>query len=272
MADDILGDLLRSHEGPGEAPRPSGFGELVARSVASGRSVSPQASAPPDLSQLLALDESSLARLLRLLPAEALVPLLARAPVPVAERIVGILDAESQAWLAAQSDAIEACTPEAHAAAARRALALVEKARGGPAQAASAVPPPAPATRPVQLGMQFGVEAAAQPPAAAAVPTPAPAQDDDLIGTLASLVALAAGRDAAQLREIAASVDHPVLAAGLGSVAAGGDAHVVDETVRGAGHDWLAAQSRQVELMRLAVLAIRFGDGPQRFREQAARL
>jgi hypothetical protein len=273
MADDILGDLLRAHDGPGEVAPGGGFGDLVARAVAGERNPATAVTTAPDLTPLLALEESALAKLLRYLPADAIVPLLAKAPVPVAERIVGLLDAESQAWLAAQSEAIETCTLAAHAAAAQRALSLIARATGGAQPSVAPQPAPASAARPVQVGMQFGIEA---PAAAAPAPVPAPATaaatDADLVGTLSALITLVAGRDAGQISVIADSVDHPVLAAGLRCIATGGDAHAVDETVRGAGHDWLLAQSRQVELMRLAILSMRFGDGPQRFREQAERL
>lgn len=287
MADDILGDLLRAHDGPGEAPRAGGFGDIVGRAVSDGRSAAPVRPATPvDLAPLMALDRAALTRLMRYLPADALVPLLARAPVQLSERIVGLMDAESQSWLAAQSDELEATTPEAHAAAARKALALVERALAGPASAAPPAVLPARPARPVQVGVQFDaapVTAAppASAPAAPAVPAPAPVTQPDptpapavqtgdgLVDTLATLISLSAGRNAAQLREIAASVDHPVLVAGLEQIAGGGDAHAINEAVRGAGHDWIIAQNRQVELIRLAVLAIRFGDGPQRFREQA---
>lgn len=285
MADDILGDMLRDHDGPGEAPPARGFGDVVGRAVSAGRPAAPeQPSAPPDLAPLIALDRATLGRLLRYLPADAIVPLLAHAPVQLAERIVGLMDAESQAWLASQSAEIEAVTPETHAVAARRALGLVDRARSAPPVAGEA-PAPARPARPVAVGVQFDAApvaapvavvapvapAAAPAPAAPAAAASAPA-GDGLIDNLATLVALAAGRDAAQLREIAASVDHPVLQAGLEQIALGGDGHAIDEAVRGAGHDWLAAQTRQIELIRLAVLTIRFGDSPQRFREQAARL
>lgn len=286
MADDILGDMLRAHDGPGEAPQARGFGDVVGRAVSSGRQGGSPPSVPAaDPAPLLALDQHALARLLRYLPADAIVPLLGRAPVALAQRIVGLMDAESQAWLASQSEEIEATTPQAHDAALRRALALVDRAKASPAQpAAPPAAPPARPARPVEVGMSFDAGPVAQPVQVAQVGTPPPASQpaapappaapvaDDLVESLASVVALAAGRGPQQLAEIAASVDHPVLTAALREIAGGGDGHAVDEAVRGAGHDWLLAQTRQVELIRLAALAIRFGDGPQRFREQAEQV
>jgi hypothetical protein len=268
----VLDDML-SDAGAEPAPA-STFGDVVARAVG-GKGARRDAAAPPSLDPLLALDDGALRRLIRYLPAEAVVPLLARASVPVATRVVGLLDAESQAWLAAQSDAIEACTVEAHADAARQALALIPRAQAAGPVAAPA--PPAP-RRPVQVSTSFSGEAvAATPPvpAPAPVPVPAPAapvqapsaaEADDVVETLAALVALAAGRNPAQLNELAAAVDHPVLAEGLRAAARGADGHAIDETVRIAGNRWIEDQTRRVELMRLALLAIRFGDGPDRFR------
>jgi hypothetical protein len=273
----VLDDML-SDAGAQPAPA-STFGDVVARAVGSGKGARREATAPPSLDPLLSLDDGALRRLIRYLPAEAVVPLLARASVPVATRVVGLLDAESQAWLAAQSDAIEACTVEAHADAARQALALIPRA-----QAAGPVAAPAPAAprRPVQVSTSFSGDAvAAPPPAPAPVPVPAPAapvqapsaaEADDVVETLAALVALAAGRNPAQLNELAEAVDHPVLAEGLRAAARGADGHAIDETVRIAGNRWIEDQTRRVEVMRLALLAIRFGDGPDRFRAAAAKI
>ncbi len=243
----------------------------------------------PDLAPLLGLDDAALGRLLRYMPSDAVVPLLAHAPMPVVQRIVGMLDAESQAWLAAQSDALESCPEETHAAAARKALSLIDRARANPGTPAAAAPPTAPpARRPVEVGMSFNtpaqgaVETAQPAPAPAPVrPTPAPvparapapvaaqASGDDTLDTLAALVAMAAGRSPAQMLELAEAVDHPVLAAGLRSIAGGGTAHDDDEAVRVAGAAWITEQERRIELMRKAIHAIRFGDDPQRFRAQA---
>lgn len=272
VLDDMLSDA-------GAQPGPaSTFGDVVARAVGGGKGTRRDAAAPPSLEPLLALDDGALRRLIRYLPAEAVVPLLARASVPVATRVVGLLDAESQAWLAAQSDAIEACTVEAHADAARQALALIPRAQAAGPVAAPA--PPAP-RRPVQVSTSFSGDAVAAPPAPIPAPVSAPApaaqapsaaEGDDVVETLAALVALAAGRNPAQLTELAAAVDHPVLAEGLRAAARGSDGHAIDETVRIAGARWIEDQTRRVELMRLALLAIRFGDGPERFRAQAAQV
>lgn len=269
----VLDDLLDG-SGGGTAPQGRGFGDLAARAVAGPPRPAAGPAAAPDLAPLLACDDAALVRLLRYLPADAMVPLLARAPVPVAARLVGLLDAESQAWLGAQSEAIEACTPEAHAAAARRALELLPRARDAAPAAASPAPAAAAPARPVAVGFSFATEPV---PAATPAPAPAPAPAaatpaDDTVETLAALVALATGRDAAGLAEIAAAADHPVLEAGLAAVARGDDAHGVDAAVRAAGAAWLEEQTRRVELMRLAALAVRFGDGPQRFRDQARSL
>lgn len=259
----VLDDML---DDAGARPGPAAtFGDVVARAVRRPAAAAAPAEAP-SLDPLLALDEGALRRLLRYLPADAMVPLLARASVPVASRIVGLLDAESQAWLAAQSDAIEACTPQAHAAAARQALALIERARSaGPAPA----PPPRPAIRPVELGVSFSstpLVPDSPPPA-----PPTPSAGDDVVEALAALITAAAGRDPARLRELADAADHPVLGDGLRALAAGADAHALDEAVRTAGARWIEEQQRRVELMRLALLAIRFGDGPQGFRAAAAK-
>lgn len=268
VLDDMLSDA-------GAQPGPaSTFGDVVARAVGSGKGTRREAAPPPSLDPLLSLDDGTLRRLIRYLPAEAVVPLLARASVPVATRVVGLLDAESQAWLASQSEAIEACTVEAHAAAARLALSLVAKAQSaGPLPA----PPPSPVPRrPVEVGVAFsGGPATAIPPAAvptAAVPPPSPIGTDEVIETLATLVAAASGRDARQLGQLAEATDHPVLTAGLQRMALGASGHELDEVVRQAGQAWISDQQRRIELMRLALLAIRFGDSPQVFRERAQRL
>lgn len=268
----VLDDML-SDAGAQPAPA-STFGDVVARAVG-GKVAGRETAPPPSLDPLLALDDGALRRLLRYLPAEAVVPLLARASVPVATRIVGLLDAESQAWLAAQSDAIEACTPAAHAEAARQALALIPRAQAaGPV----AAPVPAAPRQPVQVSTAFSGERVAPPPPAPVAPAAAPppaapstTDADDVVETLAALVALAAGRNPAQLGELAGAVDHPVLAEGLRAAARGADGHAIDERVRIAGARWIEDQTRRVELMRLALLAIRFGDGPDRFRAAAAK-
>ena len=267
----VLDDML---DDTGGQPRPaSTFGDVVARAVG-GRNAKPGQVEAPSLDPLLTLDDGTLRRLIRYLPAEAMVPLLAKASVPVASRLVGLLDNESQTWLAAQSEAIESCTAEAHAAAARQALGLISKAQGaGPLPA-----PPAPraAPRPVEVGVAFSGSAIAAAPASAAT-TPAVSttpvmHGDDVIETLCALVAVAAGRDARQLEELAEAADHPVLSAGLRRVAAGASGHELDEAMRQAGQGWIADQERRIELMRLAMLAIRFSDSPQHFRERAQRV
>ncbi len=267
----VLDDML---DDAGGQPRASStFGDVIARAVGS-RSPAMTESAPPSLDPLLGLDDGTLRRLIRYLPSDAMVPLLARASVPVAQRLVGLLDAESQSWLAAQSEAIESCTAQAHAKAAHQALALITKAQGaGPVAATPAAPP---ARRPVEVTSSFTTPvvttASAEPgpesPPAAATP---PAETDDVVETLAALVALATGRNAQQMTQLAEAVDHPVLAEGLRAIAAGADGHNVSETGRIAGQRWLDDQARRVELMRIALLAIRFGDGPDRFRRSAVQ-
>lgn len=259
----VLDDML---DDAGGAPRPaSTFGDVVARAVGSRSAPRAEATAP-SLDPLLGLDDGTLRRLIRYLPAEAMVPLLARASVPVAQRLVGLLDAESQAWLAAQSEAIESCTAEAHAVAARQALALIDRARGaGPVAAPAAAPP---AKRPVEVAMGFSTTPMV-PDAPSPSPSPAPAAADDVVETLAALIAVAAGRSPAELGQLAEAVDHPVLADGLRAVARGASGHELDEAVRIAGAAWLDDQTRRIELMRQALLAIRFGDSPQAFRERS---
>ncbi len=255
----VLDDML---DDAGAQAKPAGtFGDVLARAVGGGRSAPRAETAAPALDPLLTLDDGTLRRLIRYLPAEAMVPLLARASVPVAQRLVGLLDAESQAWLAAQSEAIEGCTAEAHAAAARQALALIPRAQSaGPL----AAPAAAPAPKHVEVGVTYATAAVA------AVERTAPPADE-VVETLAALIAMAAGRAPAQLIELAESVDHPVLAAGLKAVARGASGHEIDETARIAGTQWIEDQTRRVELMRQALLAIRFGDSPQRFRDAAAK-
>ena len=250
----------------------AGLGEVIGRAVAAGRPALPPRSAEmPDLAPIASLGPAVRAALLRYLGADDLVPLLARAPVRVAQSLVEVMDAESQAWLAAQSDAFGRVTEAAHAAAARRALGLVERAVTAAARAVQPTPSPASEPpRPVQVGVAFSGGGAIAPVAPAPVPltTPAPPADD-LIETLATLVALASGRDAAALRELAAETGHPVLSTGLHSIADGCDGHAVDAAVRAASATWLEQQQRQLDCMRQALLAIRFGDGPDAFRRRA---
>jgi len=268
----VLDDMLADAGGQQKAA--GSFGDVVARAVGA-RSVQRSEAEAPSLDVLLSLDDGILRRLIRLLPAEAMVPLLARASVPVAQRLVGLLDAESQAWLAAQSDAIESCTPQAHAAAAGQALGLIGRAQGAGPIAGPITPPPL--RRPIEVATSFSTPMTQAAPAVGPVrpvepvgAVPTGAAPDDVTETLAALVALAAGRDARQLAELAEAVDHPVLADGLRAIVAGADGHAVGEIARIAGERWLDDQARRVALMRKALLAIRFGDGPDSFRRSAA--
>jgi hypothetical protein len=268
----VLDDML---DDAGAKPASgAGLGEVIGRAVAAGRpALPPRSEEMPDLAPIASLGQAVRAALLRYLGADDLVPLLGRAPVSVAQSLVEVMDAESQAWLAAQSDAFGRVTEAAHAAAARRALGLVERAVTAAARAVQPTPSPASEPpRPVQVGVAFSGGGAIAPvapaPAPAPVPTPAPPADD-LIETLATLVALASGRDAAALRELAAETGHPVLSTGLHSIADGCDGHAVDAAVRAASATWLEQQQRQLDCMRQALLSIRFGDGPDAFRRRA---
>jgi hypothetical protein len=265
----VLDDML---DDAGAKPAAgAGLGEVIGRAVAAGRpSLPPRSEEMPDLGRITTLAPAVRAALLRYLGADDLVPLLARAPVAVAQSLVEIMDAESQAWLAAQSDAFGRVTEAAHAAAARRALGLVERAQTAAARAGQPTPSPAAEPpRPVQVGVAFS-GGGADAPAVTAPPVVSSPPTDDLVETLATLVALASGRDAATLRTLAAETGHPVLSMGLHSIADGSDGHAVDAAVRAASAAWLEQQQRQLDCMRQALLAIRFGDGPDAFRRRAA--
>jgi hypothetical protein len=261
----VLDDMLDDTGGAGRSA--GGFADLIGKAVSQPTSRSAEPTA--DLGQLTALDDGTLARLLRYLPSEAIVPLLAHAPTALAARVVGMLDAESQAWLAAQSDAIEAVDPTQHAAAVRQALALLPRARAaGPLAAAT---PPAAPRAPVQVGVAFSSGAVAS-----AVSPPGPVAEtgdttsDELVETLAKLITVAAVGGPQRLADLAHAAEHPVLALGLRRLAAGAEAHALDEELRLAIHDALAMEQRRCELMRQAVLAMRFGEGADSFRAKAS--
>lgn len=297
MSDDLLGDILDATRGgaqPPPAPRRD-LGDLLGRAVAgAGRAAA--GAPPPTLDALLRLDGPGWKAFLRYLPSELLVPLVGGASMPVARRLVESLDAEGQAWLQSQSEAIERCTAAEHAAAAAKALAVLARLQddgrlrlqAAPVAAAPA-PAAAPASRPPQITVAFNAEPGPAPRAASApapvavrsgpaAPTAAAPGDaawveglrrggpDPLVETLAALVAAARGRPPAELAALAEGLEHPVLAAGLRALAAGADAHHLAEALRQAEEAWLDERRCEVAVVREALLAIRFGDGAEAFR------
>lgn len=289
MGDDLLGDILRNTTGDGPV-KPAGggsFGDVIGQAVSRPSRPAPSAS-EVDLSPLAALDADAAAAFLRYLPSDLVVPLLARAPVAVAQRLVGAMDAESRAWLQSQNEEIEAVGAGRHASAAVKAMNLLQRLRedgrlapaapaAKPAAAPAQSPLPAAATaagtmelnatvqRPAPIAASFSV---GRPPAAAAESpaTMPPPVADPTVEILADLVDAARGRRPGELRQLASGLDHPVLAEGLRRVADGGDPHELDAALRFVITDHLEAEERRLELMRRALMAIRFGDSADRFR------
>ena len=273
MSDDILGDMLAHTSGQG--PRKAdGLGDVLGRAVSGDRPAAAPGSAPrpTDTSRLAKLDQAMWQAVLRYLSADSVPALLAALPMVAAERLVLAHDAEGQAWIASQTSIIEGATAAQQAAAVAKAEAVVTRlleedrlsAPAAPhAPSASAVP----ADRVVPVAGGLGFEAmvprdpAPKPVAAAAVN-----EGDPLIATLAQLVAAARGRAPAELRALANQLEHPVLATGLNLIADGADPHALAEQVQHLAADWLADQERQVAVMQVALLAIRFGDDAAAFR------
>lgn len=271
MADDLLGDILRATTGESPAgPAASGrIGDVIARAVA--RPAAGQAqSGPPDLMPLAELSADDAVAFLRYLPEDQVVPLLARAPVAVAARLVGVMDHDARAWLESQNHDIEAVSEADHAAAAAKALQVLARVREGGGRNVRQASP----ARPVQVATSFATGmAGGSPPTpetvssrpAEPVPTSAhgpepPRAADPTLEILVELVDAARGRRPGELRQLADGLDHPVLAEGLRQVAAGLDPHALDAAVRAASADHLDAEARRLELFRRAVMAIRFGD------------
>ncbi len=274
MGDDLLGDILRNTLSGNAAPRPAkaDMGDLLARVAASDQGGKPATRLPPDLSSILELSADDVRWILRRQPDDDLLPLLDGAPAPIQQALIAGLDAEQRAWVRQQSSASEVIPPARHAAAAAKALTLVARLRQGPAQPAAE--PPA-SSAPILAPDPTVVPVAVMPPTAsvqsqvssrtvAAIPASSNG-DEELTSRLTQLVAIAQRLPAGALAANLDGSDHPALAAGLRSLAAGGDAHAVAAAVRAAGDEILLREQQRIELILRAVLAIRFGEGREGF-------
>lgn len=261
------------------------LGGLLGKAVsgASGPASSPTV---VDLEPLATLTQTQWKVVLRYLPSDLVVPILGGAPLAVATRLVEAFDAEGQAWIASQGSAIERVEAVGHAKAAAALLALVRRLAdegrlpavpaAPSASAASPAPPKAEAVAPNAMGLGLSV-AVRQADAGASVqpvvpavrpPVPAASVEDGLIGTIAALVDGARGQDPETLRRLAGTIDHPVIATGLGLLASGCDAHALREALHQVEADYLSEQERHLAVIRAGLLSIRFGDDAEAFRRR----
>lgn len=278
----LIDDMLAGSGDDGPARQPRGdLGSLLGKAVAGASG--PASSRPPaDLAALAALTPAQWKVVVRYLPSDLVVPILGGAPLAVASRLVEAFDAEGQAWIASQGSAIEQVVPAEHAKAATALATLVRRlADEGRLQASPAVAPAGSATFPPQaeavapndlgLGLSVAVRQADATAAAPAVPPPAPPPEEDgLVGTIAALVEGARGQAPAALRQLAGTIDHPVIATGLRLLASGCDAHALREALHQVEVDYLSEQERQLAVIRAGLLSIRFGEDAAAFRRRLA--
>lgn len=279
---------------PPADPAPSRAASLIGRVAGENvRHAAPQrpSGALSDCEQLLGLDQPGWNRVLAQAPNDALVAVLAGASEAFRRRVVGSLDDGSRAWLSENLKLIGQVTPtllerarNAVIDSANRLIAAGTIAAPGAAPVAKAAPaaPPAPAVapakpapRPPAFDIGFGsatdpagsaatVASSAKRPAA---DTPA-SEPGDTRELVAGLVAVAHGRDAAGLAQLANAVEHPFLAAGLQLAAAGVDGTQLTDALVALQADLMEAYARDLELMRAGILAIRFGEDAAEFRRR----
>jgi hypothetical protein len=285
MPDDLLGQIADAADDQQRAV--GGIVDVIGRIAgdAARRRVAAQTADP---APLMRLDPVGWASVVRYLAPDDLVAVLARADLAVAARLAGTLDSDGRAWLACQETALEAIDAATHAAAMGRLLALVRRLvdagrivlhdapvspdvfRVSENTSPEPVPskrsdPPRPVADPMSvavvardgLGLGGGVAVPEDPGVAAT--------DPSLVDALASVVEAAHGASPERLVALASASPHPVLAHGLRLVAAGATAHEIAAGLEEVTARWLAARQAEARLVAEAVLAVRFGEAPDRF-------
>lgn len=91
---------------------------------------------------------------------------------------------------------------------------------------------------------------------------------DPTIALVSEVVKLAKGKSQADLTAIAGHLDQPLLVEGLRLIAQGIDANQLATALHAAQAELLADYSRQLDVMREGLLAIRFGEGVDEFRRR----
>lgn len=94
---------------------------------------------------------------------------------------------------------------------------------------------------------------------------------DPTVALVAELVAVTKGKDPGQLTTIAGHLDQPLLVEGLRLIAQGIDANQLATALHAAQADLISDYSRQLDVMREGLLAIRFGEGVDDFRRRVDR-
>lgn len=91
---------------------------------------------------------------------------------------------------------------------------------------------------------------------------------DPTIALVSEVVKVAKGKSPADLAAIAGHLDQPLLVEGLRLIAQGIDANELATALRAAQAELLADYSKQLDVMREGLLAIRFGEGADEFRRR----
>ena len=91
---------------------------------------------------------------------------------------------------------------------------------------------------------------------------------DPTIALVSEVVKVAKGKSHADLTAIAGHLDQPLLVEGLRLIAQGIDASQLATALHAAQADLLTEYSRQLDVMREGLLAIRFGEGVEEFRRR----
>jgi hypothetical protein len=274
----------------------------VAKETAAARPTPP---AVDNIETLLGLQEDAWRTFLDRAPTDALVACLVDASPNFRARVVAALDDESRTWLGQNLKLLTDMTPALRETARTQVLGLANRMIGEgviplpgrraprPEEPAAPVAAPAPGPR-VEIG--FG----GLPPAAAPAPTPAAAlastdsgdiaplrgdagvglgvettfrrqsydREDPITALVADLVAMARGKSPDDLSTIAGQLDQPLLVEGLRLIAQGIDANHLANALHAAQADQLAIYSRQLDVMREGLLAIRFGESSADFRRR----
>lgn len=94
---------------------------------------------------------------------------------------------------------------------------------------------------------------------------------DPTVALVSEVVKLAKGKNPADLAAIAGHLDQPLLVEGLRLIANGIDANHLATALHATQADLLAEYSKQLDVMREGLLAIRFGEGVEEFRRRVER-
>ncbi|HEX3133980.1 MAG TPA: hypothetical protein VHX44_10420, partial [Planctomycetota bacterium] len=94
---------------------------------------------------------------------------------------------------------------------------------------------------------------------------------DPTIALVSEVVNVAKGKSPADLATLAGHLDQPLLVEGLRLIAQGIDANHLATALHAVQADLLAEYSKQLDVMREGLLAIRFGESPDEFRRRIER-